>query len=1125
MTRRIFCTIALGMVAGCMSLEERLASRDPAVRADAVASIDKESELAALIDASTMTKGGDEIPRWSTDVRLAAYKKCKAEFGRQWALENFFPKSIIKRESGKSIVMRETVARYTADALLAVSNSTQVEIANMLRKSYESSRHINRALLWKNLSDMQIKCNLSAEIVSRAVDKGAIIPKGIDREIVKVLIDPENEEYANKAFAALKHPPKLLSELAFYKAFAERFDHITRLPDCDKELESDLERLLNIKYFRGQVPRAIGEFVAKFEHGNLRNKNDRSAWIAMFTKWVCPMMNENEVKLLADSLAKNGFNDVVGDILAVVDKAKFTTNAKVLLDSTGNRSDGGNTQKHETAVRWTEEAVAARLANPDAPIASTGQRLPPTRENISRLAEDIFGMRSGDLLTDSVIKTLQIQITRGRGEDHTHVFDGSETYAANHGANWKQKVHAIKPIVNTFAAKDTWIAVKKDVEMIVAFGATYIEQESFSPAIYAAIAKLVEERIDCSQVQKVCKEDKSYGIYKRAWLFPMGESKWRERNYIVFTLDGFKGRTTFRIDDFSLENISPGDMEKRTESGLMMHEQAKECGLSDSFLAIGAKVKMNSGKNIKPTSLPRQEEKEESLSALVLEGRQDSKGRMVAHDNGTTFIYHRLPRGNQIDALSGETGASIGKFGPYEEDGVCITFCERSDWHNYTGEIVFPSQIDNLPVLFIGQGTEEYNGFSPDGIFASIDGKKEARNRSESHVLSLYFPEGVVEIGRIGRPRWHDDFHSKPSVKVILPKSLKRIGGRAFRDVVGGLSMRLPDGLKQIGKEAFFGSDLKSINIPESVESFGYECFGALPNLVNIELPENPWFNIGRILSETGWWKNLIAEGEIKYGNRIIKYNGAVPSNLIISDGTTGIDADVFSNRNELFSVRFPETIRFIGKQAFSSCKNLREIVLPDVEGLTIEDGAFEKCHSLRELPVFKHAKIGKNALPVCKSSRIESFCGIKFGEPMGRGILGNDRDESFQKRTIELKHPIKGITEATVYGGVKTGRICRIQLYKEYSSGLNSAPGDAKEFADMFERKYGVERHGEGVKIFGGFSLTGWSTCYEFKLENGSIEISYNSVAHRLVIEVSQNEAMSAAKAEESAESDMDIL
>ena len=616
-------------------------------------------------------------------------------------------------------------------------------------------------------------------------------------------------------------------------------------------------------------------------------------------------------------------------------------------------------QSSETTVRWTEEDVTARLANPDASIASTAQRLPPTRENISRLAEDIFGMRTGDLFTEQVGRALRID--KGWREDHTQVFDATEKYAARHGRRWKQVVRYVNPLVNPFGGKETWVAIKEDVEMIVAFGATYAEQAKFNPAIYAAIAKLVEERIDCSQVQKVCKEDKSYGIYKRAWLFPMGESKWRERNYIVLTLDGLKGRTTFRIDDFSLENISPGDMEMRTVSRPMMHEQAKECGLSDSFLTLAVDIKMESGKRV-PTAKSNLPVEEVTRPPLVLTGIQNAKGLMVARDNGTAFVYHRLAKGNQMETASC-------KCGPYGEDGICITACVRDDWHNYIGEIVFPSRIDNLPVLFIGEGNEKNrNGFANGDIFFPGKNMANYRGQSQSHSLLIYIPDGVVEIGRIGRPHWHSDFHSRPPVTVVLPKSLKRIGVKAFYDV-SDLSVRLPEGLMSIGNEAFLGSGLKSINIPASVESFGYDCLGSTPNLISIELPENPGFYLGRVLSKTGWWENLVADGEIKYGNRLIKYNGAVPPDLVISDGTTSIDADVFANNDQLISVKIPDSVRWIGCRAFSSCKNLKKVVLPATAGLVIAAGAFEECSALAELSAIKSAsRIDADAFMHCKS-------------------------------------------------------------------------------------------------------------------------------------------------------------
>ncbi len=116
---------------------------------------------------------------------------------------------------------------------------------------------------------------------------------------------------------------------------------------------------------------------------------------------------------------------------------------------------------------------------------------------------------------------------------------------------------------------------------------------------------------------------------------------------------------------------------------------------------------------------------------------------------------------------------------------------------------------------------------------------------------------------------------------VIIPstyagKPVTSIGDGAFKNCSGLKSVRIPDGVKYIGNEAFYGCRLESVEIPKSVTTIGNSAF------------EDTW---------------LI--------------------NLVISDGVTTIGNNAFSSISSLNKVIIPKSVMAISHNAFSECTSL----------------------------------------------------------------------------------------------------------------------------------------------------------------------------------------------------------
>ena len=69
-----------------------------------------------------------------------------------------------------------------------------------------------------------------------------------------------------------------------------------------------------------------------------------------------------------------------------------------------------------------------------------------------------------------------------------------------------------------------------------------------------------------------------------------------------------------------------------------------------------------------------------------------------------------------------------------------------------------------------------------------------------------------------------------------VPKALQSSAGKA--DVVAMQTFRLPASLKSIEDEAFEGTAIVSVDLPETVESIGENAFARIPSLRVVRIPE-----------------------------------------------------------------------------------------------------------------------------------------------------------------------------------------------------------------------------------------------------------------------------------------------
>lgn len=184
--------------------------------------------------------------------------------------------------------------------------------------------------------------------------------------------------------------------------------------------------------------------------------------------------------------------------------------------------------------------------------------------------------------------------------------------------------------------------------------------------------------------------------------------------------------------------------------------------------------------------------------------------------------------------------------------------------------------------------------------------------------------------------------------QIYFPKEVNRYGSQVLKGCTALLHIDLPHGVKVL--EGFENNQtLESISIPDSVTAIEWFTFRNCVNLTNIQL-SNHLRSIGREAFEnTGFYndKKNWEENVLYLGNWLIHAEDAFRGEYMVKEGTIGIADGGFYNDDyhgveyeTLTEVHLPESIKYIGKNAFQNCVELQAIHIPNGD-IEIKESAF----------------------------------------------------------------------------------------------------------------------------------------------------------------------------------------
>lgn len=209
----------------------------------------------------------------------------------------------------------------------------------------------------------------------------------------------------------------------------------------------------------------------------------------------------------------------------------------------------------------------------------------------------------------------------------------------------------------------------------------------------------------------------------------------------------------------------------------------------------------------------------------------------------------------------------------------------------YLREIILPDG-SSVKLQGIGDRDRELPALAKQAVMDSLncfktDGKG-VLVECTGNISRLRMAEGITAIGE---GAFQD---GNLLTEIILPRTVKKIGRRAFAGCKWLRNVRQARAVEEIGDMAFFGCGaLEEVELSENLRGFGIRAFENCTSLREIFIPE----------------------------------------------GVEEIPDRAFYRCHSLKRVCLPSSLRRIGKEAFAFCRGMEEILMPD--GVLAEERAF----------------------------------------------------------------------------------------------------------------------------------------------------------------------------------------
>ena len=223
--------------------------------------------------------------------------------------------------------------------------------------------------------------------------------------------------------------------------------------------------------------------------------------------------------------------------------------------------------------------------------------------------------------------------------------------------------------------------------------------------------------------------------------------------------------------------------------------------------------------------------------------------------------------------------------------------------------------------------------------------------------LSWSLSNGVLRITGSGKMHDYDGNersapwygYRRSIIKVVLEEGATYVGNKAFDMCINLEEVVLPSTLTRIGTMAFMDCHkLKQMEIPSSVSFVGESAFANCFDLTSLVLPD------GMTSIEPGLFSGCESLSNVTLPSELTHiYNwafaGTAISTLDLPQSICYIGENAFNRCSSLSRIDLPEQITFLAEGLFMDCVNLTEIYIPQ-NVTSVRDSAFYRCEKLNKI-------------------------------------------------------------------------------------------------------------------------------------------------------------------------------
>ena len=298
-------------------------------------------------------------------------------------------------------------------------------------------------------------------------------------------------------------------------------------------------------------------------------------------------------------------------------------------------------------------------------------------------------------------------------------------------------------------------------------------------------------------------------------------------------------------------------------------------------------------------------------------------------------------------------------------------------------------------------------------------------------LVSIVVPEGVTYIDGYA-------FASCESLKsVYLPDSLITLGYGVFYHSSALETVRIGKNLETIGSSVFDGcSKLNNLSFPKTLKRMGEMVFMECKSLTSVSFEGTgaEWNAIEKVElwnAAAGFTTVKCSDGVLELyeydGSRGLQYvqygsyaqlagiGSCTDKDIVISATYNGvpvaiIEDGVFRNNKNIRSVSIPNTVHYIGNDAFAFCTALESVIMPEKLKI-LGSGAFNGCTSLKSI----NLPAGITEIGAYAFSECESLSEIVI--PEGVTVIGNEAFYACGLQKVTLPSTLEWIQDRAFAG------------------------------------------------------------------------------------------------------------